>query len=595
MDLVSSLLDETGNSRSALLQVLHAVQRHHGSVPAEAISILSQHLHIGEASIHGVIGFYSFLHERSRGRYDVLFSDNVTDRMLGSETLQQQLCELLGVSMGVPSADGTVCVSTTSCTGMCDQGPALLVNGVAIAALDTQRIEQLAGLINDQVPLSAWPSDLFDIHDNIRVQGPMLENRVPRGGVIEAWQQHGSDSLLEILSASGLRGRGGAGFDTASKWRMCRAAVDGGEHGSGVVVCNADEGEPGTFKDRVLLNSYAEDVIEGMTLCAVLVGASEGYIYLRSEYEYLRGHIEAILQQRREQGLLGERIMGADDFGFDITIHIGAGAYICGEESALIESLEGHRGIPRIRPPYPVTAGYLGRPTVVNNVETFKAAAHIAVMGAEWYGQSGTQDSAGSKLLSISGDCERPGIYEFPFGVSIRDVLQACGGESAQAVQVSGAAGTTIPASSFDRRIAFEDVATGGSFMVFGEQRDMLDIVQNFVHFFAHESCGLCTPCRVGTSLQRDLIDKIREGRGSSYDIEQLRSIADVMRSASHCGLGATAASPVLDMLAHFPAAFETRLAGDVATPAFDLDAALSDARVLTGRDDDSAHIRGDE
>jgi [NiFe] hydrogenase diaphorase moiety large subunit len=357
------------------------------------------------------------------------------------------------------------------------------------------------------------------------------------------------------------------------------------------VVCNADEGEPGTFKDRILLNSFADNMFEGMTLCAGIIGAKQGYVYLRGEYRYLLDRLEQVLQKRRDANLLGKNICGQQGFDFDIDIHLGAGAYICGEESALIESLEGKRGIPRKRPPFPVTNGFCQQPTVVNNVETFVAAAKIAVFGADWYSSIGTSESTGTKLLSISGDCARPGIYEYPFGVSVNQILEDCGAKDTQAVQIAGAAGSTIPPREFDRSIAFEDLSTGGSFMVFNQQRDMLDMVQNFTHFFCHESCGFCTPCRVGGALMKNLVDKVIVGHATRNDLREMENIGQVMRQNSHCGLGATAPNPVLDTLDKFPDIYTKRLANRGFEPAFDLDAALGESRRITGRDDAEAHI----
>jgi [NiFe] hydrogenase diaphorase moiety large subunit len=359
-------------------------------------------------------------------------------------------------------------------------------------------------------------------------------------------------------------------------------------------VCNADEGEPGTFKDRVLLNSYADSVFEGMTLCAGVIGARRGYLYLRGEYRYLLEPLERTLQQRRKNGLLGQHILGKNGFDFDIEIHLGAGAYICGEESSLIESLEGKRGIPRNRPPFPVTHGYLNQPTVINNVETFMAAAKIAALGADWFFRVGTAESTGTKLLSISGDCDRPGIYEYPFGVTIKQVLDDCGAANTQAVQIAGAAGTTLPMADAGHCIAFEDVSTAGSFMVFNEHRKLLDIVQNFAHFFVHESCGFCTPCRVGGALLKDLVDKLVNGHATHYDVAEMKQIGALMKQASHCGLGSTAPNPVLDLLHRFPELVEARLAHSGYEPAFDLDAALQEARDISGRDDTGAHIGSD-
>jgi [NiFe] hydrogenase diaphorase moiety large subunit len=594
-EIIESIIASAGASSDAarlnLLQYLCQIQLRVSYIPGEAITQLAGLTRMPESEIHGVIDFYTFLHTQPRGKYDILLSDSITDHMLGSRKLLQQLCNRLGVEPGVTRADGRVTVDTTSCTGLCDQGPAMLVNGYAVSRLSKHRIEQICELVEAATEVSQWPAGFFEIEDNIQRRDLLLCDETtaasPDGSALRALLAGSSDALLDEIEKSGLRGRGGAGFRTGMKWRFCKQA----EADSHYVVCNADEGEPGTFKDRVLLNSYADSVFEGMTLCAGIIGANRGYLYLRGEYRYLLEPLQAVLQQRREHGLLGQHILGKDGFDFDIDIHLGAGAYICGEESSLIESLEGKRGIPRKRPPFPVTHGYLNKPTVVNNVETFMATAKIAALGADWFCQAGTTESTGTKLLSISGDCERPGIYEYPFGVSIRQVLDDCGAANTQAVQVAGAAGTTLPVADAGRSIAFEDVATGGSFMVFNNERKLLDMVQNFTRFFVHESCGFCTPCRVGGSLLKDLVEKLVNGHATHYDIAEMKQISALMKRTSFCGLGTTAANPVLDLLEHFPQRVDEQLAHSGYEPAFDLDAALQDARDISGRDDAGAHI----
>jgi [NiFe] hydrogenase diaphorase moiety large subunit len=356
-------------------------------------------------------------------------------------------------------------------------------------------------------------------------------------------------------------------------------------------VCNADEGEPGTFKDRVLLTRYVDSVIEGMTIAALAVGAQRGLLYLRGEYSYLLEQLQTVLQRRREQGMLGNTIQGQVGFNFDIDIHVGAGAYVCGEESALIESLEGQRGTPRIRPPFPVERGYLGQPTTVNNVETFCAVTHIALNGGAWWAEIGTAESTGTKIHSVSGDCERPGIYEYPFGTRIGHILEDCGARDTQAVQVGGPSGVCLSAAEFGRHIGFEDVPTAGAFMVFDRSRDMFAVARNFAQFFAHESCGFCTPCRVGTELVLRRLEKLQRGHGSSQDMDELLELDKLMHSASHCGLGAAACNPLRDCLVKFRPAFERRLKSLHFVPDFDLDAELSQARRATGRDDSGAHL----
>jgi len=585
---INGLLPNSGDPASGLLQFLCAIQKHYSHIPEEAVQLLTDRLRTPMVEILAVVDFYSFLHREARGDFDIHFSDNITDRMLGNKALLDSFCQKLGVEPGIPRVDGRVTVDLTSCTGLCDQGPALLVNGKAVPRLNKDLMHKMVGLIEAGSPVEKWPAAFFEVEDNIRRRDVLLKAQVINGSAIDALVVKGGNAVLDSLDDSQLRGRGGAGFKTSTKWRMCRDAP-ADEH---YVVCNADEGEPGTFKDRVLLNSYANCVFEGMTLCAGIIGAEKGFLYLRSEYLYLCDALENTLQERRDAGLLGRSIRGKQGFDFDIEIHLGAGAYICGEESALIESLEGKRGIPRNRPPFPVTSGYRNQPTVVNNVETLVAAARIAVFGADWFRSVGTRESSGTKLLSISGDCERPGIYEYPYGVSIRQVLEDCGADNTQAVQVSGPAGFTIPPQEFYRKIAFEDVPTGGSFMVFNQDRNLLEMVQNFSRFFCHESCGFCTPCRVGGALMKDLVDKVMVGHATAYDLKEMQKIGQIMQKTAHCGLGATAPNPVLDTLKKFPGIYSKRLVNRSYEPAFDLDAALEVSRRITGRDDEGAHIR---
>ncbi|MDX2419349.1 MAG: NAD(P)H-dependent oxidoreductase subunit E [Xanthomonadales bacterium] len=585
---VSGLLSNTDDAPDQLLQHLCSIQHHYAHIPEEAIQLLSERLVIPRVEIVSIVYFYAFLHMHDRGDFDILFSDNITDRMLGNLPLLESMCKKLGVEPGEPRADGRVSVELTSCTGLCDQGPALLVNGIAVSRLDEDRVHKMVGLIEAGIPVSNWPKKFFEIEDNIQRRDKLLDDVITHGSAIEAFAVKGGDALLDSIEKSGLRGRGGAGFKAASKWRICRDAP-GEEH---YVLCNADEGEPGTFKDRILLNSYANIMYEGMTICGGIIGAKKGYLYLRGEYLYLRQALEDTLQERRDAGLLGMDILGREGFDFDIEIHMGAGAYICGEESAMIESMEGKRGIPRDRPPYPVTQGYKGQPSVVNNVETFVAAARIAVFGADWFSSAGTEQSCGTKLLSISGDCARPGIYEYPYGISIRQILEDCGAEDTQAVQVSGAAGFTIPPQEFYRTIAFEDIPTGGSFMIFNQQRDLLEMVQNFNQFFCHESCGFCTPCRIGGTLMKDLLNKVIVGHATAYDLNEMKKIGLLMKKTAHCGLGTTAPNPILDTMEKFPGIYSKRLLNRSYEPAFDLDAALEDSRHITGRDDEAAHIR---
>jgi [NiFe] hydrogenase diaphorase moiety large subunit len=573
------LLDSQVHHASHLLELLNTIQDEYRHIPESAVDALSNALGVPRSQIMAVAQFYRFLHLTPQGRYQIFISDSITDQMLGNRALFRRFSESFAIKAGETSVDGLLSLDYTSCTGLCDQGPAALINGLALSHLDEDRVDAIVSAIRQRLPLADWPAQWFEVRDNVRKPGLLLSEPWQNGAALQACAERGNDATLAEIEHSLLRGRGGAGFKTGLKWRLAKEAPGATRY----VVCNADEGEPGTFKDRVLLNSHADAVFEGMSLCARIIGASRGFVYLRGEYRYLRAKLEQILQQRRADGLLGD--------GFDIEIRLGAGAYICGEESALIESLEGKPGIPRNRPPYPVTSGYLNQPTAVDNVETFMAAAYIARHGAAWFNSHGTAQSTGSKILSISGDCARPGIYEYDFGTSMQQIVEDCGATDILGLQVGGPSGSFIAPDELQRQLAFEDLATGGSLMVFNRSRSLLDIAHNFTHFFAEESCGFCTPCRVGTSLLKQQLDKITGGHGSAGDVAELQAIAELVKNNSHCGLGQTAANPVLTTLARFPDTYQSRLKTISFEPGFDLDGSLATARRLSHRNDAAAHL----
>ncbi len=563
-----------------VMQMLRNLQLAHNVIEDSDVEVLAESLNMPRTKIRALIDFYSFLHDTPRGRYDIYFSDSITDHMLGSRESARVLCDELGVEPGVPGPDDIGCVDFTSCTGLCERGPAVLVNGIAIDRVTPERAREMAALIKDEVPLEEWPLEWFVINDAIRRKGPLLNMTVRRGSAIERAIEIGSDGVIAELKAAGLRGCGGAGFPTHRKWDICRSVGNPGER---YVICNADEGEPGTFKDRALLNCEGCNVIEGMTVCGIAIGAHKGFIYLRHEYEFLRARLEKRLERRRERGLLGRNIGGHHGIHFDIDIIMGAGSYVCGEESALIESLEGKRGIPRIRPPFPVTHGYLNSPTVVNNVETFAYAAGIVAEGPQYFKED--ENHLGYKLISISGDCRSPGIYELPIGTTVGEALDACGAENVQAIQVGGPGGVLLSAKETYRELSFDDSNTGGSFIIFDTSRDMLDVALNFTKFFSHESCGFCTPCRVGTKLMVKMGRKIAEGHGAQLDIEQMQRLHNLMTQASHCGLGKSGAVPILTTYEKFPDAFKHRMEDVEYKPAFDVEAAIERSRQIVAEE----------
>ncbi|RTL29731.1 MAG: NADP oxidoreductase [Burkholderiales bacterium] len=563
---ISDILSRYPAGPGSLLQALRQVQARHHHIPAWAIEQLVNDWGLSHAAVRSVVGFYHFLSLEPRGRYTLYLSDSVTDRMLGSEAIMQRLSARLGVMPdGATRADGLVSLHRTSCTGLCDQGPAGLLNDRPLTRLTPQRADEVADLILSQTPLDSWPAEFFAVDNPVWRRELTLKHPIAPGQAIARLLAQGPDAMIDALRASGLRGRGGAGFATWQKWQACRMAP-----GPRAITCNADEGEPGTFKDRLLLMQWADEVIEGMTLAALTVDASQGLLYLRGEYAFIEPHLNAVLQARRDQGLLGPSIMGSPH-AFDISLHLGAGAYVCGEETALIESAEGKRGIPRTRPPFPVDRGYLNQPTVNNNVETFVQVAQIAVHGGDWFAAHGTAASKGTRLLSIAGDVTRPGLYEIPWGLRVAEILQDCGASDVQAVLVGGPSGKLIDTSQLQRQLSFEDLPTGGAFTVFNRSRDMVEVARQYTRFFAHESCGFCTPCRVGCGQLVDTAERLVKGQASERDIIRLKDMAELMRHWSHCGLGQTAANPLMDVIQHFPDQVTRRLTDNA--HAVDLDA----------------------
>jgi [NiFe] hydrogenase diaphorase moiety large subunit len=378
--------------------------------------------------------------------------------------------------------------------------------------------------------------------------GPVLFSEYKQGEAIKKSFENKRQYILQELKTSGLKGRGGAGFPTSTKWMLTAAANADKKY----VVCNADEGEPGTFKDRVLLLEYPELVFDGMVIAGYTIGAKYGIVYLRGEYEYMLKSLESFLDQMRKDNFLGKNILGMEGIDFDISIRLGSGAYVCGEETALIESLEGYRGEPRNRPPYPVNTGFKGYPTVVNNVETLASVPHIIMKGGDWFREYGTDKSTGSKLFSVSGDCEKPGVYELPWGTTINELLKIVGAEKIKAVQIGGASGVCLPKEQFNRQLAYEDAATGGSVMIFNDKRNMIKILKNFLEFFVEESCGQCTPCRIGNVRLLEGVKKIENNEMTFAYINSLKDLGRTMQVACKCGLGQTSPNAFITILENF-------------------------------------------
>ena len=360
--------------------------------------------------------------------------------------------------------------------------------------------------------------------------------------ILEKVMEIPSETLLKMITDAGLRGRGGAGFPTGLKWKTVREQ----ESKTKFIICNADEGEPGTFKDREILQKQAGKIIIGMTICAKVTGAKEGFIYLRSEYSYLE---EALVDQINAFNKKLKKL----NLDFSISLRYGSGAYICGEETALLESMEGKRGEPRNKPPYPATNGYLDQPTVINNVETFVYCTLIIEHGVNTFTSLGTLGSRGSKVLCISGDAAVKGIYELELGMTLKEFVELFGDEGTKAVQVGGAAGFCVPHKDFSTKIiAFEGVPTGGSMMLFSTIRSMYHVLINYLEFFVEESCGQCTPCRVGCQQLLNGLIAVKKGEKKAAYLDTLIDLAETMRTTAKCGLGQSVANPFISIVESF-------------------------------------------
>jgi len=579
-----------------MMDIVRAVQSEFGCVSSEALDAIAKAVNTHRVEVESVVSFYAFLSERKKGATVIRLCNDTIDEMQGADRVRAAFEEELGIKVGQTTEDGSVSIELTPCIGMCDQAPAALVNDAVITDLDGEKARAVAREIKAKGADAHLVNKLGDgnnahnlvlsaVHNNIRKGGPVVLARdyEPGTALKKAVAMHPAEVIRDVKT-SRLRGRGGAGFPTGMKWDFTRQA-DGQKR---YVVCNADEGEPGTFKDRVILTECSEMMIEGMAIAGYAIGAEEGILYLRGEYAYLRAFLEDKLNRCRETGLLGKSVGGKEGFDFDIRVQMGAGAYICGEETALLSSCEGLRGDPKNRPPFPAQKGYLASPTSVNNVETFCCVTRILDKGPGWFAQMGSKGSAGTKLLSISGDCMRPGIYEVAFGTPLREVLELAGAEDPYAVQVGGPSGTMVGEKDFDRTICYDDLATGGSLMIFNKTRNVIDIARQFLEFFVEESCGYCTPCRAGNVLLLHKLEAILAGRGEEADLGYLKELAQTVKAMSRCGLGQTSPNPVLCTLESFEDAYRALLkerGDDVFIAAFDIKEALGDSRELIGRE----------
>ncbi|MFT3895441.1 MAG: NAD(P)H-dependent oxidoreductase subunit E [Anaerolineales bacterium] len=535
--------------RSGLLPALHAAQSVYGWVSEPVAEEIAKTLRVPLADVHGVIEFYSLFYNEPTSKRVIRVCTDVACALKGGDGILHHLCAHHGLEPGQTKPDLSLTIEASPCLGLCEHAPAALVANDAETNID---------LKNDSYELGRPPSLVYG---SIRLLTANCGNgttSIAQYGEYAALKKAQSLQPADVIAevkASGLVGRGGAAFPTGIKWEGAANAQADQKY----IICNADESEPGTFKDRILLLDDPHRTIEGMCIAAYAIGATKGYLYIRGEYPYIIPVLENALNEAREAGYLGK--------DFDIEIRVGAGAYICGEETALFESIEGKRGFPRVKPPFPTTFGVFGKPTVINNVESLCNVPLILTMGAAEYRKIGTEKSPGPKLFCVSGDVAKPGLYEVPFGVTLRELLEMAGGvtngKQLQSVLFGGAAGAFATSVHLDVKMTFEDLRAAGLplgsgvVMVFDETRDMRKVFRSLGHFFAHESCGKCYPCQMGTQRQKEILDRVAHGETLPDDMLRLQDVGWTMTDASFCGLGQTAASAVLSAIKLWPELFE--------------------------------------
>jgi NADH-quinone oxidoreductase subunit F len=556
--------------RAGLLPVLHAAQSIYGCLSEPVADAVGRALRVPLADVHGVIDFYAMFYREPVGVTLVRVCGDPACALAGSDAVQEAVCRHLGVGLDETTADGAFTVERAPCLGLCEHAPALLVGEAAIGRADPAKAADLC--LGKGQPISGLIGG--DARSGILSQncGHGHPTRLAEYGDYAALRKALAtppEAVIAEIKASGLVGRGGAAFPTGVKWEGAARASGQPKY----VVCNADESEPGTFKDRVIMEEDPHRAIEGLAISAYAIGAHKGYFYIRGEYPYAFAMVSEAVQAASQTGYLGKNIFGSG-FDFEIEMRMGAGAYICGEETALFESIEGRRGFPRIKPPFPTTHGLFGKPTVINNVETLCNVPLIIAQGAAEYRKIGTEKSPGPKLFCVSGQVQRPGLYEVPFGVTMRHLLYDLAGglrpgRSLQAVLFGGAAGAFATEKDLDVKMSFEDLRAAGLplgsgvVMVFDDTADMRDVLYRLARFFAHESCGKCYPCQLGTQRQMEILERAAHGHSLAGDLARLTDVGWTMTDASLCGLGQTAASAVLSAVKLWPELFDGRRTAD--------------------------------
>jgi NADH:ubiquinone oxidoreductase subunit F (NADH-binding)/NADH:ubiquinone oxidoreductase subunit E len=555
---LASLVERLGGHRADTIMVLRALQVEHGHLTPQLISDVARELRLPASHVNGIATFYSMLTTPAPPEKTIRICDGPYCMMRGAGDLLCQMQAQLG---------GSWTITRTSCLGLCDRAPAALVRESQVGPVKVQHVKRYeigwCGELSDyRRPRSG---ELRALLPNPELAGDPLEMAFHKGSypALQKALRMSPEAVLRELETAQLRGRGGGGFPAGKKWRFLASQRRTPKY----LVCNADESEPLSFKDRVILELCPHLVLEGMAIVAYAAGAEAGYVYIRGEYKTQVERLLGAISEAEDRGHLGSRILGAG-YSFPVHVHQGAGAYVCGEETALLESLEGHRGEPRVRPPFPADHGLHGQPTAVSNVETLANVPNIIARGADWYNSLGDPKTPGTKLYTLLGEVNRPGLFEAPMGLSLRQIIDGFGegmrdGSSFRFALTGGAAGTLVPSSLLDMPIDYESASKGvalgsGAILICDQSVSPIRMLRELVRFFELESCGKCTPCRIGTHEIRKILDRVLDGEVLPDDVPRLGSLANLLQSGSLCGLGSSAGKPVQSALSHFPEGFSS-------------------------------------
>jgi len=572
--------------RSALIPMMIYAQDEYGFLGDEILDEIAKRLDLNTVQVTETLAYYSMLRRKPAGRYHIQVCTNVSCMAVGGNELLKHVEKRLGIGHKEVSESGTFSLEEVECMGACTGAPCMQVNYDYYENLDPEKVDAILEQLQEGKRPQPSTVTAGALHKRLDVETPVVSGRfgIPNVHKIDVYLQNGGyqalekalkqmtpESIIEEVKKSGLRGRGGAGFSTGMKWSFVPKGTDKPKY----ILANGDESEPGTCKDRPLMEMDPHQLIEGMIIAGRAIGSECGYVYIRGEYRYVLDIVETAIQEAYAKGYLGKNILGSG-FNFDLYGHTGAGAYECGEESALMESLEGKRGYPRIKPPFPAVVGLYGCPTIINNVETLSSVPPIIMRGAEWYAGLGTPKNGGTRLFAISGHVNKPGIYELPMGFNLKRMLEEVaggipGGKKLKAVIPGGSSCPLLSADEIDVPMDFDSVAKIGSMLgsggtvVFDEDTCMVDVARRIMHFYAHESCGWCIPCREGTAWLKKMLDRFHEGGGRAEDIDLIDELSKNILGRSFCPLGDAAALPTISIVKKWRNEFEDHLHGKCA------------------------------